>query len=182
MSRDEDLRWLVERQKIVDLLHTWCHLVDSFQLERLVEEAYAVDGIDDHGEGPVQGRDAIREWYEDSTRNVAAVAHNITNVIVEVDGDHATMRSNVITLTWTMANTHLGQQRAIDYGLSLAYHDELTLYPEGWRFDKKVLVSNTSRDGDPHVVAFGELPKTQKGIQALSRKAPPTPGVIAKQP
>ena len=174
MSLEDQVRWLVERQRIVDLLHHWCRLVDSFQLDRLVQETYAPDGIDDHGEGPVQGREAIREWYEDSTRNVAAVAHNITNVVVEIDGDHAQMRSNVITLTWTMASAGEGPQRPIDYGLSLSYHDELTRYAEGWRFDKKVLVSNTSKDGDPHVVAFGELPQTQKGIQALTRKAPPT--------
>ncbi len=173
MSLEDDVRWLVERQKIVDLLHTWCQLVDSFQLERLVEETYAVGGIDDHGEGPVRGRDAIREWYEDSIRNVAAVSHNITNVLVEIDGDRARMRSNVITLTWTMANAGNGPQRPIDYSLSLAYHDELTRYPEGWRFDKKVLVSNTSKDGDAHVLAFGALPETQKGIQALTRKQPP---------
>jgi hypothetical protein len=174
VSLEDDVRWLVERQKIVDLLHHWCYLVDSFQLQRLVDETYAVDGIDDHGEGPVQGRDAVRAWYEDSTANVAAVAHNITNVVVDLDGDHATMRSNVITVTWTMANSDRGPQRAMDYGLSLSYDDELTRYPEGWRFDKKVLVSNTSKDGDAHIVAFGELPTTQKGIQALTRKAPPT--------
>lgn len=174
MELEDDVRWLVDRQRIVDLKHRWCHLVDSFQLERLVEETYAADGIDDHGEGPVQGRDAIRAWYEDSTRNVAAVAHNISNIVVEIDGDTARMRSNVITLTWTMASADGGPQRSIDYGLSLAYDDALSRYPEGWRFDRKVLVSNTSKDGGSHVVAFGQLPETQRGIQALTRKAPPT--------
>lgn len=174
MSLEDDVRWLVDRQKIVDLKHRWCHFVDSFQLERLVDETYALDGIDDHGEGPVQGRDAIRAWYEDSTKNVAAVAHNITNILVDIDGDKARMRSNVITLTWTMANADGGPRRAIDYGLSLSYEDELTRYPEGWLFDRKVLVSNASKDGDSHVVAFGDLPQTQRGIQALTRKPPPT--------
>jgi hypothetical protein len=173
VSVEADVRWLVERQKIVDLKHRWCHFVDSFQLQRLVDETYAPDGIDDHGGGPVQGREAIRAWYEDSTANVATVSHNISNILVEIDGDKATMRSNVVTLTWTMANANGDPQRAIDYGLSLSYEDKLTRYPEGWLFDAKVLVSNRSKDGGSHVVAFGSLPGTQTGIQALTRKAPP---------
>lgn len=173
MSMEDELRYLVERQKIVDLMHRWCHYVDSFQLQRLVDETYAEDGIDDHGAGPVQGRAAVKAWYEDSTKNVAAVAHNIANVLVEIEGDHATMRSNVISWTWTMANADRGPQRNVDYALSLSYLDELTLYPEGWRFDSKVLVSNTSKTEHAHVVAIGELPATQSGIQALTRKPPP---------
>jgi hypothetical protein len=173
MSIEKDLQELVERQRIVDLLHRWCHYVDSFQLQSLVDETYAKDGIDDHGGGPVQGRDAIRAWYEDSTRNVAAVAHNIANVLVELDDGHARMRSNVVSWTWTMANADRGPQRNVDYALSLSYLDELTLYPEGWRFDSKVLVSNTSKTEHAHVVAIGALPATQTGIQALTRKPPP---------
>jgi hypothetical protein len=171
---EEDVRYLVDRQDIVDVLHRWCQFVDSFQLDRLVEETYAKDGIDDHGGGPVQGRDAIRAWYEDSTRNVAAIAHNISNVIVEVDGDRARMRSNVISWTWTMANAEVGPLRNVDYALSLSYLDELTRYPEGWRFDSKVLVSNTSKTDHAHLVALGQLPETQTGIQALARKLPPS--------
>ena len=83
------------------------------------------------------------------------------------------MRSNVITHTWTMANSHLGHMRPADYSLSLSYRDELTRYPEGWRIDARVLVSHPSKDGGSHVVAAGELPATQKGIQALARKPAP---------
>jgi len=167
------VRQLVERQAVVDLLHRWCYLVDSFQLRRLVEETYAEDGFDDHGGGPVVGRKAIQEWYAGSTANVAAIAHNIANVIVELDGDHATMRSNVISWTWTMANVDAGPLRPADYALSISYHDELTKYEEGWRFDEKTLVSNTARVDQAHVLALGALPKTQSGPQGLARRSPP---------
>ncbi len=173
MSLEGDVRNLVERQAIVDLLHHMCYLIDSFQIDRLVQEVYAPDGSDDHGGGPVVGREAVRAWYTDSTRNVAAIAHNIANIVVDLDGDKAKVRSNVVTLTWTMANADKGPMRNIDYALSLTYHDKLTKYPEGWRLDERVLVSNVSKTGDAYLIAIGELPATQSGIQALSKKAPP---------
>lgn len=173
MSLEDDVRWLKDRQEIVDLLHHMCYLIDTFQIDRLVDEVYAPDGSDDHGGGPVVGREALHAWYTDSTRNVAAIAHNLSNVVVELDGDEARVRSNVVTWTWVMSNNHLGPMRPADYGLSVSYEDKLTRYPAGWRVDARVLVSNVSKSGAAHVVAFGELPGTQKGIQALAKKAPP---------
>ncbi len=173
MSLEDDLRLLMDKQAIAELNYRLCHLIDSFQLDRMVNEIYAPDGSDDHGGGPVVGRDAIRAWYEDSTANVAAIAHNIANVIVEVDGDHAVMRSNVISWTWTVANTDAGPMRPADYALSVTYEDTLTRYPEGWRINSRVLISNVSKTGQAMVLAIGELPATQKGIQALAKKAPP---------
>jgi len=173
VSLEETVRQLSDKQAIVDLNHRLCHLIDSFELDRMVEEVFAVDGSDDHGEGPVVGRAAIRAWYEDSTANVAAVSHNICNAIVEVEGDHASMRSNVITWTWMLATAERGPLRAADYGLSLTYVDELSRYPEGWRIDSRLLVSNVSKVGSASIVAVGELPQTQKGIHALARRQPP---------
>jgi hypothetical protein len=174
MTIEERVQALEDRQAITDLNHQLCHLIDSFQLQRMVDEVFAPDGSDDHGGGPVVGRDAIKAWYEDSTANVETVAHNICNVTVELDGDHATMRSNVITHTWTMANAGGEPNRPCDYSLSLSYVDELTRYPEGWRIDSRTLIAHPSKTGESHVVAAGELPGTQKGIQALSRKPAPT--------
>lgn len=167
------LQGLVDKQEITDLMHHLCHLIDTFQLDRMVNEVYAADGSDDHGGGPVRGRDAIRAWYEDSTKNIAAIAHNIANLVVDVEGDTATARSNVIAWAWTMANADEGPMRNVDYALSVVYHDRLTRYPQGWRIDERVLVANTSKTGTAHVVALGELPGTQTGIQSLSERRPP---------
>jgi SnoaL-like protein len=172
MSLEDDVRRLIDRQDIVDLLHHMCYLIDSFQIDRLAEEIYAPDGSDDHGGGPVVGRDAIREWYTDSTRNVASIAHNIANIVVDVEGDTAKVRSNVISWTWTMSNNDLGPTRPVDYALSVTYHDRLTRYSEGWRINERVLVSNVSKSGAAHIVALCEIPATQTGVQKLAKKPP----------
>ncbi|MGE4425218.1 MAG: nuclear transport factor 2 family protein [Solirubrobacteraceae bacterium] len=174
MSLEDDVRRLVDRQAIIDLNHHLCHLIDTFQIDRIGSEVYAEDGSDDHGVGPVRGRAAIGAWYADSTANIAAVVHNISNAVVELHGDdRATMRSNVTTWTWTMANADGDPLRNADYALSLGYVDELTRYPEGWRIDARVLVSNTSKTGDAAILAAGTLPTSQSGIHGLARRRPP---------
>lgn len=173
MSLEQTVRRLADKQEILDLNHRLCHLIDSFELGRLVREVFAENASDDHGQGPVVGRDAIRAWYEGSTANVASVSHNICNAIVEIDGDHATMRSNVIVWSWMLSTADRGPLRPADYGLSLIYLDELTRCPEGWRIESRVLLSNLSKTGSANVITVGELPQTQSGIHALARKAPP---------
>jgi hypothetical protein len=164
-SLEQAVRELLDRQAIVDVLHRYCHLVDVQQLDRMVEEVFAPDGSDDHGEGPVVGRRAIRDWFVDNTANIAGNAHNISNVMIELDGDRATMRSTVTSWTWTREHSGAGALRPADYVLVLNYVDELSRYPEGWRIDRRVLVSNGES-----VVGIGSLPPTQRGIHALASK------------
>jgi hypothetical protein len=173
MNSSDALDLLLERQAITDLLTQLCHYVDTFQLDALVEEVYALDGSDDHGRGPVVGRQAIKAWYEDSTANVASIAHNISNVWIELDERSAIARSNVIAWVWTMATADQGTTRVADYALSLRYFDKIRKYDEGWRIQERVLVPNVTKTGDPYLMAIGILPATQKGIQALSRRPLP---------
>lgn len=178
MPTEQELQELVDRQAITDLNHKLCYLIDTFQLERMVNEVFAVDGSDDHGAGPVRGREAILEWYKDSTNNVAAIAHNVANVLVDVRGDEATMYSNVISWTWVLERADDDVMHTADYALSVRYIDELTKYAEGWRIDSRVLVPNVSKTGYATIVALGSLPGSQTGVQALARKPLPKIGDI----
>jgi hypothetical protein len=62
MTIEERVQALEDRRAITDLNHHLCHLIDSFQLQRMVDEVFAEDGSDDHGGGPVVARVAIRAW------------------------------------------------------------------------------------------------------------------------
>lgn len=162
---EESIRRLVDRQAILDVLYAYCDLVDRQELDEMVDRVFAENGSDDHGEGPVVGRTAIRDWFADAVSNIAANAHNVTNVMIEIEGDRATMRSTVTSWTWTRAGASPDPLRPCDYVLVLQYHDRLSRHPEGWRIDERVLVSNGVSP-----VGAGRLPETQKGIQALARK------------
>ena len=93
--------------------------------------------------------------------NIAANAHNVSNVTVDIDGDkrpHALPRD---VWTWTRATLDAGPLRPADYVVSVSYVDELSRYPEGWRIDRRVL--------EPH----GTARATER---ARPRPAAPDPG------
>jgi hypothetical protein len=165
VSLEDDVRYLIDRQAIEDVLHRYCYLVDRQLLDQMVNDVFSPDGSDDHGEGPVHGRQAIRDWFVTNTANIAGNRHNISNVIIEIDGDTARMRSTVTSWTWTRANSDGNPLRPADYVLVLDYVDELSRYPEGWRIDRRVLVGNGESP-----VGIGFLPSTQTGINALALK------------
>ncbi len=173
MTTAEQIEQLFAKKEIEELLHRLCYLIDTFQIPRVGPEIYAAEGSDDHGGGPVKGREAIVTWYEDSTANIAAIAHNVSNLIVDVNGDSATARSNVIAWAWTLSGAPENVTGNADYVLSLAYEDKLTRYAEGWRIDERVLVANASKTGAAYLVAQGKLASTQKGIKSLSERPPP---------
>jgi hypothetical protein len=164
MSIEDDVHELIERQAIVDVIQKYCYYVDQQDFDAMVEEVFAADGTDNHGERVVHGRQAIRDWFvEEGTSNLAATAHAITNVIVERDGDHARMRSLVTSWAWTRESTDAGGLRPADYALSVGYDDQLTKYPEGWRIDRRVVTSNGES-----IVAVGVVPQTQSHAHVLA--------------
>ena len=155
MSGDADVRALLDKQAINELEHRLCSLLDSFQLERMTQEVFADNGSDDHGAGPVVGRAAILEWYRDATRNVAATSHNVSNIVIELEGDIAVVHSNVISWTWTVERADGNPLHGADYALSVRYRDEVSRYTEGWRIDRRQLVANTSKSGYAMILALG---------------------------
>ncbi len=162
---------LEDRREIEDVLVHLCYLIDTFQIERL-DEVYTEDGSDDHGGGPVVGWEAIKAWYADSTANVAAAAHNVTNLWVEPTEGGATARSSVTAWIWTMDGPVGEPMRPASYALSLRYFDTLVSGPSGWRVKSRVLVPNVSKTNVPYLVAVGKVPTTQSGIHSLSRRRP----------
>lgn len=74
MSTSEAVQQLLDRRSIEDVLILYSHCVDAQQVDRLVDEVYAPDGVDDHGQGDVVGREALRAWFEEVLGHLAASA------------------------------------------------------------------------------------------------------------
>lgn len=156
---------LSERQAITDLMHRYCHLTDLQDIEGLVTQVFAADGSDDHGGGPVVGSEALARWFEKTFANVAASAHNLSNIIIDREGDRASVRSSIVTWSWTRASSTAGALRPADYMLCSYYVDEVVKLPQGWRILRRFLETNGES-----IIGVGTLPSTQTGMHALARQ------------
>ena len=125
---------------ILNLLHRYAELIDDGDF-RGVGELLADAEVSGPGMRPLRGAEAVAALYEATTRRHAdgtpRTAHVITNPIVELDGDRATVRSRFLVVQATEAVP----LQAIVAG---RYLDEFERVDGRWRF--------ASRHMDPRLL------------------------------
>ena len=134
-----------DRAQIEDLQARYLFALDFFDLDTYVA-TFTEDGVLDIIEYKVKGRDAIRKAIEDSKSvfNLSANKvpeglypatgrHNITNIVIKVDGDKAYGRS----YWFHYSNDNPERKAALDgYG---HYEDEMVKVNGQWLFSKRVI-------------------------------------------
>lgn len=111
---------------------------------------FTEDGILDWGAGEIEGRDAIADVVRrdgppeentgDADLRPAAGRHNITNIVLEIDGDTAVGRAY-----WF----HMGNdnpERAAQLNSFGHYEDELRKVDGEWLFSKRVIYNEQVAD------------------------------------
>lgn len=132
-----------DRAKIEDLQARYLFALD-FRDPEAYAETFTEDGILDYGAGEIEGRDAIAEMVEGMRQSEeqrltqdtsglrpAAGRHNITNIVIDVNGDTATS-----TAYWF----HMGNanpERAAQLNSFGHYEDELVKVDGEWLFSKR---------------------------------------------
>ena len=132
-----------DRAKIEDLQARYLFALD-FRDPEAYAATFTEDGILDYGAGEIKGRDAIRQMVEGmraseaerraadtSGLRPAAGRHNITNNVIDIDGDTATA-----TAYWF----HMGNdnpQRGAQLNSFGHYEDELVKVDGEWLFSKR---------------------------------------------
>jgi hypothetical protein len=85
---------LAAKQAITEVLYRYCHAVDRIDPD-LGSQIWHSDGLA-HYEGIFEGTGAgFMEFVLDSHRKTDATSHQLTNVLIDVDGDRATSESYV---------------------------------------------------------------------------------------
>lgn len=146
---------IADRCEIEALLIRYCTLVDRGDVDALVLEVFADDGVDNHGLGVWRDREGLRDGFNWVLSRFAGTVHQITNVAVQLDGDRATSRCYVTGWHW-LPREGEGRRaagRQADFVVVGAYDDELERRPEGWR-----IVHRTFRPVGHSVVGVGQLP------------------------
>ena len=154
-----------DRALIEDLQARYLFALD-FRDADAYAATFAEDGILDYGAGQIKGREAIREMVAGMRRNAeaqraqdtsglrpAAGRHNISNIVLEIDGNQA-----VGTAYWF----HMGNanpERAAQINSFGHYEDELVKIDAEWLFSKRKIYNEQV----PEWVAGSENPVVHPG-------------------
>jgi ketosteroid isomerase-like protein len=95
MKRDLEIRALLDRQAIQDVLVSYCRAVDRADLD-LLRSCYHPDATENHG-GTFEGSATA---YIDSIAPIlprgGIMTHTTTNVLIALDGDQADVESHIL--------------------------------------------------------------------------------------
>ena len=152
-TTDADLRQLLDRTEISDLVHRLGVCLDEGRFDEmrslLIEEATArTPG------GTAEGRDALIGQASRNHRPEQAIQHVVTNLLVDLDGDRAKVRANLVVYFGPPEGGPPAEGPGpvlpppVDYTLGEVYHFDLVRTPDGWRFSR-VRTDPVWRSGSP---------------------------------
>lgn len=135
----ERLHRLEDRFAIQDLLSKYCYLLDNGRSAEIPDEIFTEDVVENHGTGDIVGRDSQRTFFSRYPQVLEGSAHNVTNVVITVDGDTAQSLANVLAFHWLKATSHLGAVRPCDFLQVAIYEDQLRREDCGWRIARRIV-------------------------------------------
>ena len=129
-----DAEELVARAEISDVLDDYAYAIDTRDFD-LVASVFTADAVLDYTSagGPSGQRDDVVGWLADSLPAVTLTQHVVTNRRIRVDGDAATVRSEL--LNPLLFDGETGTSMLL---LGGRYDDTLRRTPEGWRITHRV--------------------------------------------
>jgi ketosteroid isomerase-like protein len=134
VNNDRDaLRRLLDKDEIIDLVHSYSYCVDHRLYDQVVE-LFTDDCTVDYGPGwpPVRTRAALRQMFGRPDGGFKATSHHNANILVTFDDDDsATVRTSV----------HAWHEQAdgVTPRLWGYYHDSVVRTREGWRIATRQL-------------------------------------------
>jgi SnoaL-like domain len=134
VTETPQLRELIDRQQIADLLHAYCREVDLCHPAGITA-LFNADAVGDYGPrlgGVMRGQDELLAFFSGLTM-FTGTSHHLSNIMIEFDGpDGASSVSSLFA--W-----HRFPGDAPDAYLHAQYHDRLVRTPSGWRIAERVL-------------------------------------------
>ena len=122
-----------DRFAIQDLLYLYAFLADTDQFHRITDEIFADDAVLDWGVREVRGRDALRAWFDAPRPGLRGTSHNISNVLVRIDGDRASALSKMVAWHWFDEGSEATALQPANAVIVGGYEDELRRAAVGWR-------------------------------------------------
>jgi len=131
-----DMQTLTDRIAIEECIYRYAHLVDSMQYHRIAEEVFTEDGSIDFGGARSVGREAIHAQCMGYQGALMGCSHNVTNLVIEVNGDEARAASRILAWHW-FAIPGADPLRPTDLLAVGGYEDRLRRTADGWRIHER---------------------------------------------
>jgi hypothetical protein len=112
---DSDLQALLDSQAIRDVLSRYCRGLD--RMDKEMARAVWHDGGTAFYDGIFEGTGhGFIDWVWEAHAGMERHSHQITNVLIELDGDRATSESYVTVVLWTKPDEEGGQNELVGRG------------------------------------------------------------------
>jgi hypothetical protein len=135
MTDAETVRAVADRQQITDLIYRYCRSVDRLDIP-LGHSVWHEDGIADYGETVYQGNGrGVIDHICAQHRHTLYHSHQVSNIIIELDGDRAGSESYVTASLRMRRGDQLKQMTV--WG---RYIDRWSKRNGRWGLDKRVSV------------------------------------------
>ena len=147
-TSNEQMRRLLDRAEIQDLLFRYCRGVDRCDAE-MIRSAYHPDSYDDRGYWRGNGHEFATFIARRLAQANSATTHSVTNILIDIIGDTATSECQVRA---TLARRG---EPVIDV-IGARYLDRLTRRDGTWRIDHRTVVLDwrTTEDGSAATAPF----------------------------
>lgn len=133
---------LIDRREIETVYYHYAHLLDTQQSHRVALECFTEDATLTYDRSQTdRGRQQIVERFRTYPDKIEATSHNITNILVRIEGDTAHAIARAIGAHWLLDHRHLGPDRPVDFLMIAAMEDLFRRTGEGWRIERRVIHS-----------------------------------------
>lgn len=120
----------VDERAVARVLAEYCHLVDDGDVEALLDR-FTDDAAFVFGGQETVGRAALTTYFAATALPQHRGKHLTCNVVIDVDGDHATAASDFMFLKKT--------SDGLSPRLTGRYNDELRRTNGGWQISRRVV-------------------------------------------
>lgn len=143
MTHPDTLKALADRQAITDLIYRYCRAMDRIDTE-LGYSIWHEDGTADYGPEVYQGGGrGFIDFVCEQHRGVLTHVHQVTNIIIELDGDRAASESYVV------ADLRIARGETLKQITSWGrYIDQWSRRDGRWGIDKRLSVRDFSEIRD----------------------------------
>lgn len=127
-----DLKTLSDRIEVEEHIFRYPHLLDSGRIDEVAEAIFVEDAVLEFGDLRFEGRNEIGDIFLKMTATLNGTSHNVTNVMIVLDGDTAKANFRILAWHWMRADSDdpIAEQQMLAVG---GYEDELVRTAEGWR-------------------------------------------------